>query len=269
LHQLLMNLSGNAMKAMREPGELRLCVSQVTLSQSKDTRFGAIGPGTFAQIEVEDTGIGMTPETAQKIFEPFFSSRDGGYGDSMQAQGGRSYGLGLAIVHSIVTEHRGAIEVRSQPNQGTCFTVLLPAAVALTTNADRDESQLLGQGEVVMIVDDEAQIVAVLEETLAELGFEPIGFANAELAWDAFTQNPDRFDLVVSDEVMPGMSGTDLIGRLKEQRPQLRTIIASAYGGLGFETRALSAGVDRVLRKPYQRSELIEVIAQLLDRASR
>ncbi len=270
MHQLLMNLAGNAIKAIREPGHLAVRISSVYLKRAQECLFGNVGPGDFALIEVIDTGVGMTPETAHKIFEPFFTNREGGYGESTQASSGRSHGLGLAIVQSIVTEHHGAINVQTELGRGTCFSVYIPSA-AITSpneNADYDNTASLGRGEIVMIVDDESGIVEVLEETLAQLGFEPIGFSNAEAALAAFEKDPARFDIIVSDEVMPGLTGTDLIARVKERCPQVIAIIASAYGGLGFETRALSAGVDRVLRKPYQRNELIAVLSQLLNRPS-
>jgi CheY-like chemotaxis protein len=262
LHQLLMNLSGNAMKAMRSEGKLRLYIGQRVLGHSIETATGTIGPGAFAQIIVSDSGVGMSEATVKRIFEPFFTSREGGYGET---GGNKSHGLGLAIVQSIVTEHKGAVVVRSTVGEGTEFEILIPTEIVTTEAVPNDEQEMIGQGQVIMVVDDESAIVSVLEETLASIGFEPIGFANAEQALAAFNKSPDRFDLVISDEVMPGLTGTEMIARMKELQPKLRTIVASAYGGLGFETRAVSAGVDRVLRKPYQRTELLAVISQLLD----
>jgi CheY-like chemotaxis protein len=117
---------------------------------------------------------------------------------------------------------------------------------------------------VILAVDDEPEVLAALEEMLATLGYEPAGFGDSQAALEAVRADPQRFEAVVSDEVMPQLTGTQLAVELRRISPALPIVIASGYGGAGFETRALSAGVNRVLRKPYRMAELAEALAGLL-----
>ena len=119
----------------------------------------------------------------------------------------------------------------------------------------------MGAGQVVLAVDDEVDVLHALEEMLAQLGYEPVGFSSSREALAAVRANPRRFDAVVSDEVMPELIGTQLALDMRKVNPALPIVIASGYGGVGFEARALSAGVNRVLRKPYRMSEIAEALA--------
>jgi Response regulator containing CheY-like receiver, AAA-type ATPase, and DNA-binding domains len=119
----------------------------------------------------------------------------------------------------------------------------------------------MGAGQVILAVDDEVDVLHALEEMLAQLGYEPVGFSNSREALEAMRAHPRRFDAVVSDEVMPELIGTQLARELRKLNPTLPVVIASGYGGAGFEARALSAGVNRVLRKPYRMGEIAEALA--------
>jgi DNA-binding NtrC family response regulator len=127
--------------------------------------------------------------------------------------------------------------------------------------AEEPETLPMGAGQVILAVDDEGDVLHALEEMLAQLGYEPVGFSNSREALEAARANPRRFDAVVSDEVMPELIGTQLATELRKLNPTLPVVIASGYGGAGFEARALSAGVNRVLRKPYRMQEIAEALA--------
>jgi len=251
LHQLLMNLCTNAIHAMGQGGTLELSLDAETLEAPRKVRTGDIKAGEYIRIGVRDSGHGIAPEVIDRIFEPFFTTKPAG----------RGTGLGLALVHSVVTEHKGFIEVESQPGQGTTFTVWIPAVHAVEGAAEESAEMPMGAGQVILAVDDEVDVLHALEEMLAQLGYEPVGFNDSREALEAVRANPRGFDAIVSDEVMPQLIGTQLALEVHKVNPGMPVVIASGYGGAGFEARALSAGVNRVLRKPYRMSEIAEALA--------
>jgi len=251
LHQLLMNLCTNAIQAMGESGVLEIGVHEETTARSRKVRTGEMPAGDYVRLTVRDTGHGIAPEVIDRIFEPFFTTKPAG----------RGTGLGLALVHSVVMEHRAFLDVESALGHGTTFEVWIPR-VAIEAGAAEPAPDLpMGSGQTILAVDDEPEVLAALEEMLASLGYEPVGFTDSREALAAARASPRRFDAVVSDEVMSQLTGTQLAIELRKLNPTLPIVIASGYGGAGFETRALSAGVNRVLKKPYRMSDIGEVLA--------
>ncbi len=251
LHQLLMNLCTNAVQAMPEGGVLDVIVAQERVGARRKVRTGEMPAGDYVHITVRDTGHGIAPEVIDRIFEPFFTTKPAG----------RGTGLGLALVHSVVMEHRGFLDVASELGRGSTFDVWMPQVPAEEGEGEQAESYPQGHGETILAVDDEREVLAALEEMLASLGYEPVGFDDSRDALEAARANPRRFDAVVSDEVMPLLTGTQLAIELRKLNPTLPIVIASGYGGAGFETRALSAGVNRVLKKPYRMADIGEALA--------
>jgi len=257
LHQLFMNLCTNAVQAMPNGGHLEVRVSCDRLERPQKVRSGEIPSGEYVRVAVQDTGHGIAPEVIDRIFEPFFTTKPAG----------RGTGLGLALVHAVVNEHGGFIDVASDLGRGTTFTVWMPRAHEAAAVAADEADLPQGEGQVVLAVDDEPEVLAALEEMLASLGYEPAGFRNSREALDAVRANPRHFDAVVSDEVMPELTGTQLTVELRKLNPTLPILIASGYGGSGFETRALSAGANRVLKKPYRMIEIAEVLSGFFKKA--
>jgi signal transduction histidine kinase/CheY-like chemotaxis protein len=250
LHQLLMNLSTNAIHAMDDGGTLEVGVEIERLEAPRRVRSGEVPSGDYVRVTVRDTGHGIAPEVIDRIFEPFFTTKPAG----------RGTGLGLALVHSVVTEHQGYIDVASELGRGTTFTVWMPRIEGAAAEEAAPAEMPMGQGQSVLVVDDEPEVLAALEEMLASLGYEPAGYRNGREALEAVRAQPRRFEAVVSDEVMPELSGTQLAIELRRINPTLPILIASGYGGAGFETRALSAGVNRVIKKPYRMSEIAQIL---------
>jgi signal transduction histidine kinase/ActR/RegA family two-component response regulator len=250
LHQLLMNLSTNAIHAMDDGGTLEVALGTERLEAPRRVRSGEVPSGDYVRIVVRDTGHGIAPEVIDRIFEPFFTTKPAG----------RGTGLGLALVHSVVTEHQGFIDVASELGRGTTFTVWIPRVEGAAAEEAAPAEMPMGHGQAVLVVDDEPEVLAALEEMLASLGYEPAGYRNGREALDAVRAQPRRFEAVVSDEVMPELSGTQLAIELRRINPTLPILIASGYGGAGFETRALSAGVNRVIKKPYRMSEIAQIL---------
>ena len=257
IHQLLMNLCTNAVHAMGQGGSLELRLACEVVDAPRKVRTGEVAPGEYVRISVKDSGHGIAPEVIDRIFEPFFTTKPAG----------RGTGLGLALVHSVVSEHKGCIDVASELGQGTTFTVYIPRSYAEEGAGDAEQQMPMGEGQVILAVDDEADVLHALEEMLAQLGYEPVGFNDSREALKAIRADPRRFDAIVSDEVMPEIIGTQLATEARKLNPTLPIVIASGYGGAGFEARALAAGVNRVLRKPYRMAEIAEALAAFFAKA--
>jgi signal transduction histidine kinase/CheY-like chemotaxis protein len=260
LHQVIMNLCTNALQAMPEGGSLTVALEALRLPAPRSLSRGKLAPGVYVRLTVRDTGRGISAEIADRIFDPFFTTKAVGEGT----------GLGLSLVHGIVADLGGAIELHSTVGKGTTVLVWLPrAAVDAMPVATKVLEEPRGQGEAIMIVDDEPALVALTEETLAELGYEPIGFGSSSTALQAFRTDPNRFDAIVTDEMMPELLGTQLAQEISAARPDLPIILTSGHGGSDLPERARQAGVSMILRKPVQRRELAVALAKLLSAPSR
>ena len=250
-----MNLCTNAMQAM--PGGGTLSVELVVLAPTEALVLSEqrLPAGRYARLAVSDTGAGIPAEVRARLFEPFFSTKGPREGT----------GLGLAVVHGVMADLGGAIDVRSAPGQGACFALYFPCVDAAPAAAPPPEAALpQGRGQTVLVVDDETALVELAEELLAELGYEPVGFASSVQALAAFAAQPERFDLVLTDEVMPEMTGTDLARALHRLRPELPIVVASGYGGPQLEARAAAVGVAVLVKKPLTRAEMARALAQAL-----
>ena len=257
MEQILVNLTVNARDAMPRGGTLLISTTTHEIDEAAAQRQPEAKPGPYLCLSVADTGYGMDEATLDRIFEPFFTTKPTGEGT----------GLGLALVHAITKEHAGSIDFNTEIGRGTTFIVHLPMMRDPEVAEDGMASLPRGQGEVVLCVDDERDVLGALEEMVALLGYEPVGFHDPRDALEVLRANPSHFALIVSDEVMPGMAGTQLAAEAHRLRPSLPVIIASGYGGVGFETRLAAAGVGQVLRKPYQVRNLAEAIASALRHA--
>ena len=253
LHQVVMNLCTNAAQALGGAGAIKVRLERVTIATSQPLLHGELTPGAHVRLVVADTGMGMSPEILQRAFDPFFTTKKLGEGT----------GLGLSMVHGIVTDLNGLIDIATESGQGTCVTVWLPESpeteappVCLEPTWPR------GNGQVVMVVDDEQPLVELAEELLAELGYEPVGFDSSERALEAFRADPLRFDSVLTDEMQPGLLGSELAVALIAIRPDLPVLLVSGNVGTGLEQRAREAGVAELLCKPLGLQELAESMAR-------
>jgi CheY-like chemotaxis protein len=206
---------------------------------------------------VEDTGTGMDAATLARVFEPFFTTKEVGKGT----------GLGLSLVYGIVTDSGGAIDVTATPGRGSRFAIYLPRVDSpVIAEATGQAPVVRGDGERVLVVDDEEAIVAVTSEVLKNLGYEPLGYADGNAALSAFQAAPERVDAVIADEVMPGLTGTELARALRGSRPGLPVVLMSGYTGPMMSERALAAGVTEILKKPLQSRDIATALARVLRR---
>jgi len=257
LHQVVMNLCTNALHAMKEGGILRVELERIELEHARSLSRGSLAPGSYVRLTVGDTGSGISSEVLERMFDPFFTTKAVGAGT----------GLGLSVVHGIVTDLGGAINIDTRLGQGTTFEIWLPVAgeTADSSHAQPRELQR-GHGAVIMIVDDEPSLAALAEEMLAELGYEPVGFNSSTAALQAFRADPKRFDAVLSDEAMPDLVGTELAREIRQVAPAVPIVLMSGYGGSQLTRRATAIGINEVLRKPLQRRDIAESLARVLGR---
>jgi signal transduction histidine kinase len=253
--EAVMNLCTNALQAMPEGGMASVQLERVHVDAPRVLSHSALAKGDYLALTVADQGGGITPEVMEHLFEPFFTTRSALSGT----------GLGLAVVHGVVTEFGGAIDVQSPPGQGARFTLYLPECTdAAGAPAPAETRALTGAGQRLLVVDDNPTLVALAEEMLNALGYAPVGYSDPVAALLALREAPQQFAAVITDEVMPGMSGTELTAALRQQLPQLPVLLISGYGGALLASRAAAAGVSRVLTKPLQRVELAQALADVL-----
>jgi len=256
LHQVAMNLCTNAIHSMEAGGTLSVTLERAQLNERRTVSRGSLAPGPYVRLTVGDTGAGIPPAVFDRIFDPFFTTKGVGEGT----------GLGLSLVHGIVTDLGGAIDVKTQLGEGTTFEIWLPVAGEIAAPAiEADRTLPRGNGEIIMIVDDEYPLVALAEEITAQMGYEPVGFDSSRAALEAFRAKPDGFDAVLTDEAMPELTGTELARELRKLRPDMAIILMTGYGGGKVMTSAAEIGLAEVLRKPLRRHDLAESLARALD----
>jgi PAS domain S-box-containing protein len=256
LHQVVMNLCTNATHAMEGGGVLTVVLDRADVVAPRAVSHGALSARACVRLIVSDTGTGIAPAVLERMFDPFFTTKVVGKGT----------GLGLSLVHGIVGDLGGAIDVATKPGEGTSFTIWLPlAGETMRSSPEAARGVPRGHGQTVLVVDDEPALVALTEEMLAELGYEPAGFESSVVALQAFRADPERFDLVLTDEAMPELTGTELAREVRQVRPETPVVLMSGYGGAPLATRAAAAGAREVLRKPLQSRELAEALARVLS----
>ncbi len=255
IHQVLMNLCINARDAMPKGGRLTISGRSAKIDESYMKMSRAAKPGDYVLIEVSDTGGGIKSENLDKLFEPFFTTKESGKGT----------GLGLSIVHGIVEAHGGFIEVESKLNKGTTFRVYLPSGIAqeVPINLELEVKPQLGQGELIIIADDEAAIREITKSTLEAYGYNVLDAGDGSEAVALFAQHSNEVALVLTDMVMPVMDGAATIRALRKMKPDLKIIAATGYTEEARYYELLDA-VDAVLKKPYTAGTLMKSITQVL-----
>jgi signal transduction histidine kinase/CheY-like chemotaxis protein len=257
LHQMLANLVTNAVQAVAGGGRVVVRATATEIREAHDTTVGHLQRGRYARVDVTDSGGGMSSAQVERIFEPFFTTKPVGAGT----------GLGLSLVHGIVLDHGAALEVDSRQGVGTTFSVYLPLTDAEPGEEPAPLHAPTGAGQTILVVDDEESLVHLAEEVLASLGYEPIGCVGAAQALKAFGAAPERFDALLTDAIMPEMSGPQLIEQIHRVRPELPCILVSGYGGPDLQAEAQKVGAYAVLSKPLAAAELAQCLASALGTA--
>lgn len=261
MHQVIMNLCTNAYHAMRDGGGvLTVGLKSTTVTSERPHPGAELPPGTYVQLSITDTGQGIPGDTIERIFEPYFTTKRVGEGT----------GLGLATVHGIVRGHRGHVAVSSTTDEGTTFDVFLPAA-ALPPASPATEApalELAGSLEHILLVDDEPAIVAMMTRGLEIRGYRVTGFTESPAALAAFEAAPKAFDVILTDQTMPAMTGLELARRALAVRPCVPIILTTGYSDSVNESVARRAGIREFLFKPASPKVIAEHLHRILRETS-
>lgn len=257
LEQVLMNLAVNARDAMPEGGRLTIRTENQTFRAGSIAPGAERRPGEFVCLSVIDTGTGMDAETLQRVFEPFFSTKELGKGT----------GLGLAVVYGIVKQHEGWIEAASQTGVGTTFRVYLPIFVPDRPGPEPQAAEAparTGQGERILLVEDEQQVREFAASALTEAGYRVVKAATAREAEALLAGDPGKFDLLFSDVVLPDRTGLRLAEELKHRDPSLRILLSSGYADHRAQWPLIQSRGLPFLQKPYSLKDLLQIVREIL-----
>ncbi len=259
IQQIIMNLGTNAAHAMWKAGGMMTVGLSCVMVNPDETPEAGLTPGPYLRLSVSDTGMGMDTDTLERVFDPFFTTKKRGEGT----------GLGLWVVQAIVKNHKGAITVKSAQGKGSTFEVFLPRIQAHIPQAKEPPlSALKGHGHL-LIVDDEADLVELEKEMVERLGYSATTVCESVAALALFRENPHGYDLVLTDQTMPDMTGIDLAGEILSVRPDVPIILITGYRDVVDTESAREAGVKAVVGKPMSRAEIGKTIKQLLPRDGR
>ena len=257
IHQVIMNLCTNAYHAMQATGgKLEVGLKQVAISYERSLERVGMKVGPHLELTVKDAGHGMEPEVLERIFEPYYTTKEQGKGT----------GLGLSVIHGIIKNHGGDISVTSKPGKGTEFTVYLPVIddVDEATEIVAPAGATRGS-ERILLIDDEKQIIDMEQQILERLGYKVTPKTDSEEALEEFAALPDRFDLVITDMTMPKMTGDQLARKLMEIKPNIPVILCTGFNETIDEEKALAMGIDRFVMKPIVKDVLAGTIRSVLD----
>nr|MEE4268308.1 transporter substrate-binding domain-containing protein [Candidatus Krumholzibacteria bacterium] len=257
LHQVIMNLGTNAFHAMEETGgTLHILLDEVNLTRQAPALGTVMPVGKYVRLEVLDNGCGMDPSLIGKIFEPYYTSKDSGKGT----------GLGLSVVHGIVKSSHGFLQVESEPGQGTAIRVFFPRVeeprTQPTVSAD-DPRDIQGR-ERILFVDDEVALTGLADRFFTSLGYRITVFSDSAAAWKCFAEQPDSFDLLITDQTMPALTGVELARRVRGSREDIPIVICSGYNEGITPADCQELGICGVLPKPLLMRSLAAEVRKIL-----
>lgn len=256
IEQILMNLSVNARDALPKGGRLIISTGVESFDKPVQINEAAFAPGDYVKIAAEDNGCGIEPENLDKIFDPFFSTKERDKGT----------GLGLATVIGIVKQYRGFVRVKSQVNEGTLFECFIPACESANCNQiDKIETIISGGSETILVVEDDNNIRDLLLRFLSKQGYNVVGTSDARQALDIAINNKTQIDLILTDVILPGLDGPALVKKLKETAPDLKVVYMSGY----TDDKLFGSGIlekdDYLIRKPIDLMQLNSALRSVLN----
>jgi signal transduction histidine kinase/ActR/RegA family two-component response regulator len=257
IHQVIMNLGTNAYQAMQDKGgTLEVNLREVDVGYEETVEKIGMQPGRHLQLLVRDEGCGMDAAVLNRIFEPYYTTKEQGKGT----------GLGLSVIHGIVKNHRGDISVNSSPGKGTTFKVYLPIIEDMDAATELEPSNGAAKGnERILLIDDEEQIVSMEQQMLENLGYEVTARTDSNEALKEFSQKPQNFDLVITDMTMPHMMGDELAQKLLDIKPDIPVILCTGFNEDITEEKALAMGIQKFVMKPVIKNDLATTIRNVLD----
>jgi CheY-like chemotaxis protein len=240
---------------MPDGGILEVNLKNVELDEDAATQYSDLNPGRYINLMVSDTGQGISQEEIDRIFDPYFTTKEIGKGT----------GMGLAVVHGIVITHHGAISVDSEVGKGTSFNIFLPAVTRKPAAEPAIDEDLPTGNERILFLDDEESIVNMGRQRLERLGYKVESTTNPIEALNLFRSKPDTFDLVITDLTMPKMTGDKLVKEILNIRPDIPVIISTGFSEKINEEKTKAIGVAGYLEKPHDKGDLAITVRQVLD----
>jgi signal transduction histidine kinase/DNA-binding response OmpR family regulator len=257
LHQVVINICTNAEYAMRETGDLlEIILEDWDVTEENVRSVSGLQIGPHVRLTIQDNGAGMSSDVLERMFDPFFTTKPIGEGS----------GMGLAVVHGIVANHGGALMVESAVGKGTKVEVYLPTIQTPAWNGSGDQDLIPVGKETILFVDDEETIVRLGKELLSPLGYTVEVYTSSQEALNAFRHNPQRFDLVITDQTMPGLTGEALSRELLRIRPELPIILCTGFSHIITAEKAKALGIQAYLMKPLAIRDLAPIVRHVLDK---
>ncbi len=254
IEQVLMNLFVNAADAMAAEGDLFLKTINITHQNIKSSLYTP-KPGKYVQLTVTDTGIGMDKNTQDRIFEPFYTTKEMG----------RGTGLGLASVFGIIKGHGGYIDVESEVGRGTTFQIYLPASIKkIVKSVTEEPNRIINGNGTILLVDDEQLVLGTGSKILIRLGYTVLEANEGKKAVEIYKENKEKIDMVILDMIMPDMGGGKVFDKIKEMNPEARVLLSSGYSIDGQATEILRRGCDDFIQKPFSINQLSEKISEFM-----
>ena len=256
INQVLINLFTNAAHAMEDTGgEISIGIENIDLDQSSATVYPDLPPGSYVKLTVRDTGIGIDHEIKDRIFDPYFTTKEVGKGT----------GIGLSVVHGIVKSHNGTISVDSKFGEGTTFSILFPMAEEEAVTETEPADKFPTGNERILIVDDEESMADIGRGRLERLGYQVEVRTNPIDALELFRADPDEFDLVITDMTMPRITGDKLVKDILKIRPDMPTILCTGFSERIDEEKAKEIGIRGYIEKPFDQGTLSRIVRTVLD----
>ena len=258
MEQVIINLAVNSRDAMPQGGKLTIETADVELDEEYAKRHIAVQPGRYVMLSISDTGVGMTPEVKDRLFEPFFTTKEQGKGT----------GLGLSTVYGIVKQSGGNIWVYSEPGQGATFKIYLPRVEEPLTEKKREEvsREIPRGGETILVVEDEETVRKLAMRLLKGQGYRVLEASDGGKAFMLCEKYKERIDLILTDVVMPGMSGRELAERLKQIHPEMKVLYMSGYTDNAIVHHGVLKEGIHFIQKPFTLESLARKVREVLDK---
>lgn len=261
IHQVVMNLGANSLHAIgNEHGTITVRLSRQTIEEQSQiepgTLFDSMSPGEYALLSVSDTGSGIPANILDRIFDPYFTTKDAGDGA----------GLGLSVVHGIVRNYKGNIAVQSELGKGTTIKIWLPLFKEYEPAEELQEDLRAGCGERILLIDDEEELASTRHTQLESLNYQVVSSTSSTVALDFFKQNPQGFDLVITDMNMPDLTGAELARQILDIRPDMPIVLCTGFSEYVDARKAEAAGISEYLMKPVSRLELAAALRRALEK---
>lgn len=255
INQILINLCTNADHAMPDGGIIEIILNNIELDEANTAQHSDLYPGRYVNLTVTDTGHGISQEVIDRIFDPYFTTKEVGKGT----------GMGLSVVHGIVKKHNGAITVKSDPGKGTTFSIFFPAVEEDAVIESEPTEKLPTGNEKILFIDDEPSIVNMTRQMLERLGYEVDTKMSSIEALELFRSKPDQFDLIITDMTMPSMTGDKLVKEILNIRPDMPTIICTGFSDKIDAKKAKEIGATEYVEKPVDKRNLAFKVRSVLD----